>query len=260
VKDIEIAPQEVHFNAWSLDKSCHVHIGIKMINCKPRQNNYLPGELSARQLFVKLALVLAILLATMAVARASDSPIKIVVFGDSLTAGLGLSPEEAFPEQLQKALALRGHKIAVQNAGVSGDTTSAGLARLDWSIAAGTDGVILELGANDALRGIPPDIVRTNLKKMISRLKQRNIDVLLVGMLAPPNMGTDYQTEFDMIYRQLAKSEKIALYPFFLEGVAGVPGLNQADGMHPTAQGIAKIVERFLPVVEKFLTTRPPNQ
>lgn len=186
-------------------------------------------------------------------APAADRPVKLVVVGDSLSAGLGLPAGAAFPEQLQQALRNKGLQVAVANAGVSGDTASDGLARIDWSVPEGTDGVILELGANDALRGIDPALTAKALKGIIARLKQRHIPVLLCGMLAPRNLGPDYDRAFDAIYPDLAKAEGVALYPFFLAGVATDAKLNQADGMHPTAAGVAVIVARILPTVEAFI-------
>ena len=179
---------------------------------------------------------------------------KLVVFGDSLVAGYGLEPGAAFPEQLGKNLEARGIKIDIINAGVSGDTTSSGLARLDWSIGEDTNAVILELGANDALRGVSPEVTQKNLDMMISRLKENNIEVLLAGMVAPPNMGHSYGKAFNSIYPKLAEKHDVQLYPFFLDGVAADPKLNQPDGIHPTKEGIAVILEKFMPFAEKLLT------
>jgi acyl-CoA thioesterase-1 len=180
---------------------------------------------------------------------------KIVVLGDSLSAGYQLPPGAGFPEQLQKALTAQGIDVTIISAGVSGDTTTGGLARLDWSVPEGTHGVILELGANDALRGLPVRVARKNLDAMLSRLKQRNIAVLLSGMRAPPNMGEDYQKAFDAIYSDLARKYEITLYPFFLDGVATNPALNLADGIHPNEAGIAVMIERFLPYAKRFIET-----
>jgi acyl-CoA thioesterase I len=184
---------------------------------------------------------------------AAGQPIKLVAFGDSLTAGHGLPADAAFPVRLQKALKDKGIEVDMVNAGVSGDTTSGGLARLDWSVPEGTQGVILELGANDALRGIDPKIPRAALEQILTRLKARNIPVLLCGMLAPPNFGPDYSAQFNAIYPDLAKAFGVPLYPFFLQGVAGDARLNQADGIHPTAEGVDIIVKAILPSVEAFL-------
>jgi acyl-CoA thioesterase-1 len=180
-------------------------------------------------------------------------PVKMVVLGDSLSAGLGLSASAAFPARLQKALKTKGIEVDMINAGVSGDTASGGRDRLDWSVPDGTEAVILELGANDALRGIDPRVTRAALTDILTRLKARRIAVLLCGMLAPPNYGSDYSARFNAIYPELAKSFGVPLYPFFLEGVATEAKLNQADGLHPTAEGVDLIVKNILPTVEAFL-------
>jgi acyl-CoA thioesterase I len=183
----------------------------------------------------------------------ASKPVKLVALGDSLTAGAGLPADAAFPVRLQKALKDKGIVVDMVNAGVSGDTTSGGLARLDWSVAEGTQAVILELGANDALRGIDPKIPRAALEQILTRLKARHIAVLLCGMLAPPNFGTDYSTQFNAIYPDLANKFAVPLYPFFLQGVAGDAKLNQADGLHPTAEGVDVIVKTILPSVEALI-------
>jgi acyl-CoA thioesterase-1 len=180
-------------------------------------------------------------------------PIKMVVLGDSLSAGLGLPASAAFPARLQKALEAKGIKIDMINAGVSGDTTSGGRDRLDWSVPEGTEAVILELGANDALRGTDPAVTRAALSDMLTRLKARGIAVLLCGMLAPPNYGSEYADRFNAIYPELSKSFGVPLYPFFLDGVAAEAKLNQPDGLHPTAEGVDIIVKNILPSVEAFL-------
>jgi acyl-CoA thioesterase-1 len=180
-------------------------------------------------------------------------PVKMVVLGDSLSAGLGLSGSAAFPVRLQKALKAKGIDVDMINAGVSGDTTSGGRDRLDWSVPEGTEAVILELGANDALRGIDPKVARAALTEILTRLQARKIAVLLCGMVAPPNYGADYSARFNAIYPDLAKAFQVPLYPFFLEGVASDAKLNQADGLHPTAEGIDLIVKNILPTVEAFL-------
>lgn len=179
--------------------------------------------------------------------------IKLVVLGDSLSAGLGLPAADAFPAQLEKALQNKGLIVAINNAGVSGDTASGGLDRLDWSVPADTQGVILELGANDALRGLDPEVTRGALENILKRLKARGIAVLLCGMVAPPNYGAEYATQFNTIFPDLARTYDVPLYPFFLEGVAADTKLNQADGMHPTAAGIAVIVKNIMPTVESFV-------
>jgi acyl-CoA thioesterase-1 len=180
-------------------------------------------------------------------------PLRLVALGDSLTAGYGLSAAAAFPTALERALRARGYNVQVDNAGVSGDTASGGLQRLDWSVPDGTDGVILELGANDMLRGFDPAITRQALEGIVQRLRARGIPVLLAGMRASRNLGPDYAARFDPIYRDLARTYGLVLYPFFLEGVAGQQGLNLSDGVHPTAQGIEQIVQRILPSVETFI-------
>ena len=186
---------------------------------------------------------------------AQAKPLKIVVLGDSLSAGLGLSASAAFPDRLQKALKSKGILVEMINAGVSGDTASGGRDRIDWSVPEGTQAVIVELGANDALRGIDPAVTRAALSEILTRLKARHIAVLLCGMLAPPNYGSEYSARFNAIYPDLAKAFRVPLYPFFLEGVAADAKLNQADGLHPTAAGVDVIVKNILPTVEEFLGT-----
>jgi acyl-CoA thioesterase-1 len=186
-------------------------------------------------------------------AQVATKPIKMVVLGDSLSAGLGLSAPAAFPARLQKSLQAKGIAVDMINAGVSGDTASGGRDRLDWSIPEGTEAVILELGANDALRGTDPKVTRAALMDILTRLNARKIAVLLCGMLAPPNYGSDYSARFNAIYPDLAKQFGVPLYPFFLEGVATEAKFNQADGLHPTAEGVDVIVRNILPSVEAFL-------
>lgn len=186
-------------------------------------------------------------------ARENADELKIVAFGDSLTAGYGLKPSDAFPVQLEKALKRKGHNVKVINAGVSGDTTGAGLARFDWAIPDDADGVILELGANDALRGLSPKQARANLDQILGKLKQRDIDVLVAGMAAPRGLGQDYIDAFDPIFEDLAAKHGQLYYPFFLDGVALDPKLNLPDGLHPNADGITTIVERILPSVENLI-------
>lgn len=180
--------------------------------------------------------------------------LEIVALGDSLTAGYLLPPDQGFPEQLSAALATKGLKANVHNAGVSGDTSSGGLARLDWAVGPETDALILALGSNDALRGIEPDVTRNNLETIITRMKERNIQVLLVGMQSPPNMGQAYAADFNTIFETLAKRHGVLLYPFFLDGVAAQPELNLPDGMHPTGAGVAVMVEKIMPSVEQLIT------
>ncbi|MBI5264312.1 MAG: arylesterase [Bradyrhizobium sp.] len=187
--------------------------------------------------------------------RAENRPVKLVVLGDSLSAGLGLAGQAAFPARLQKALRDKGIAVDIGNAGVSGDTASGGRDRLDWSVPEGTEGVIVELGANDALRGIDPAVTRAALSDILTRLKARGIRVLLCGMLAPPNYGADFAERFNAIYPELARKFDVPLYPFFLDGVAADARLNQADGIHPTAEGVDVIVTRIMPTVEAFVGT-----
>ena len=182
-----------------------------------------------------------------------DRPLRLVALGDSLTAGYGLPVEAAFPAALERALRARGHNVEVANAGVSGDTASGGLQRVDWSVPDGTDGVILELGANDMLRGLDPAITRQALEGIIQRLKARGIPVMLVGMYASRNLGPEYGARFEGVYRDLARTYDLVLYPFFLDGIAGQQALNLPDGMHPTAQGVERIVQGILPSVETFI-------
>jgi acyl-CoA thioesterase I len=187
--------------------------------------------------------------------KSPAKPVKMVVLGDSLSAGLGLSASAAFPARLQKALETNGIKVDMINAGVSGDTSSGGRDRLDWSIPEGTDAVVLELGANDALRGTDPAVTRAALSDILARLKARKIAVLLCGMVAPPNYGSEYAAKFNTIYPDLSKAFDVPLYPFFLEGVAADAKLNQADGLHPTAEGVDVIVKNILPMVEALVGT-----
>ena len=205
-----------------------------------------------RSFLCLVAFVLSVALPAAAQTQTAK-PVKMVVLGDSLSAGLGLSGSAAFPVRLQKALKAKGIDVDMINAGVSGDTTSGGRDRLDWSVPDGTEAVILELGANDALRGIDPKVARAALTEILTRLQARKIAVLLCGMVAPPNYGSDYAARFNTIYPDLAKSFGVPLYPFFLEGVVADARLNQADGMHPTAEGVDIVVKNILPTVEAFL-------
>ncbi|HZT89211.1 MAG TPA: arylesterase [Stellaceae bacterium] len=178
---------------------------------------------------------------------------EIVAFGDSLTAGFGLPRDQAFPEVLQARLHDEGVDVRIVNAGVSGDTTAGGLARLDWVLAEKPDFVIVALGANDALRRIDPAVVRRNLDAIITKIQASGAKVLLLGMLAPPNWGEAYKHDFDRIYPELAKAHNVPLYPFFLEGVAMDPQLNQPDGLHPNRKGVAIMVDHIAPLVAKLL-------
>lgn len=183
----------------------------------------------------------------------ADAAYRIVVIGDSLSAGYGLPGADAFPAKLEVALKNRGHEVRVENAGVSGDTTAGGRARLAWAIGNDPDAVIVELGANDALRGLDPAKAYDNLSAMLDTLAQKYIPVLLAGMQSPPNMGEDYARDFNAIFPRLAETHDVILYPFFLEGVAGNPALNQDDGIHPTADGVDVIVRNIMPAVEELL-------
>jgi acyl-CoA thioesterase I len=177
----------------------------------------------------------------------------LVAIGDSLTAGYGLPQGDAFPVQLEAALQRNGLDIKVENAGVSGDTSTGGLQRLDWALANGADYVLLELGANDALRGIEPQITRQNLDTIIQKIQAKDIPIFLTGMKAPPNMGASYQKEFDQIFPTLAEKYGISFYPFFLDGVAAIEKLNQDDAIHPNKDGVAVIVSKMLPFLTDFL-------
>jgi len=193
-----------------------------------------------------------------ALTRAADAPVRIVALGDSLTAGLGLPADAAFPVRLQKALIAKGLAVEISNAGVSGDTMSGGLARLDWSVPEGTQAVILELGANDMLRGLDPQVTRTALEEILRRLDERHIEVLLCGMVAARNLGDDYASAFNRMYPELAARGHLPLYPFFMAGVVGQsqgaqPKLVQPDGLHPTAAGVDVIVAGILPVAEELV-------
>lgn len=198
-----------------------------------------------------LGLLTLAALAMLAATPARADMVHITAFGDSLTAGYNLPHDAAFPNQLQAALAEQGLNARVSNAGVSGDTSAGGVARLDWMLADAPDVVIVELGANDALRGLAPEQVEKNLDAILSRLKAQGVSVVLAGMLAPPNLGQDYGAAFNAIYPRLAERHDVAFYPFFLDGVAARADYLQRDGMHPTAEGVAEIVRRILPTVTR---------
>jgi acyl-CoA thioesterase-1 len=187
-----------------------------------------------------------------AVPAAAAEP-TILALGDSLTAGYGLAAEDGFVPRLEAALDRAGVPAKVVNGGVSGDTSAGGLARIDWLMAEKPDLVIVELGANDALRGLEPADTARNLDALIARIRKSGASVLLAGMRAPPNLGREYGAEFNRIFPDLAKRHKVTLYPFFLDGVAAVPALNQADGIHPNAKGVSVIVERMLPEIRRVL-------
>jgi acyl-CoA thioesterase-1 len=203
-----------------------------------------------------MTVVLLVALLGSAPAPAASHVPEILAFGDSLTAGLGLPAEASFPSRLEARLKAEGVGWHVVNAGVSGDTTAGGLARLDWALAGKPAIVILELGANDALRGIEPSIVRANLDAMIGKIQASGAKLLLMGMRAPPNLGEEYQHEFERIYPELARAHGVTLYPFFLEGVAMDAKLNQPDGLHPNEEGVAALVERIAPYVARLIGGR----
>jgi acyl-CoA thioesterase-1 len=190
---------------------------------------------------------------------AQTKPLKLVAFGDSLTAGYNLPASAAFPTVLEKMLRDKGISVEIANAGVSGDTSQGGLERVEWSVPDGTDGVILELGANDALRGVDPALTEKSLDAIVTVLKARGIQVMLAGMYAPRSNGPDYVARFDAIYPKLAEKHGLILYPFFLDGIAGDRVLNQPDMLHPKAEGVRVIAQRILPTVERFLSSLRPR-
>jgi acyl-CoA thioesterase I len=200
-----------------------------------------------------LKLSVAVFLFLMSITSLRAETITLLALGDSLTAGYGLDPTQAFPVKLEAALKAKGHDVVVVNAGVSGDTAAQGAARLDWSLTDDVDGVLVELGANDALRGLPVSQAEKALDEILAKLKSKNLPTLVLGMRAPPNMGPDYGTAFESMFPTLAAKHGTAIYPFFLEGVAANSPLNQADGIHPNAMGVDEIVKRVLPYVERLL-------
>ena len=206
-------------------------------------------QLAALTLIVALSLV-----APAALART----LHLVALGDSLTAGFGLPPGQGFPEALEKTLRAKGYDVEIANAGVSGDTAADGLARYDWGVPEGTDALIVELGANDMLRGLDPVAAKAALAAILTRAKAAHIATLLTGMRAAPNMGADYRSRFDAIYPDLAKQYGVTLYPFFLDGIAADPRFNQKDGLHPTREGVERIVANMLPAVETLLAGVKP--
>jgi len=215
----------------------------------PSRRNFNALRRTARAI-----VILSILVSAPVPAVAADAAQRtIVAFGDSLTAGYGLPPADGFATRLGTALTAAGVGARVINGGVSGDTTAGGLARVDWLLADKPDLVIVELGANDALRGLDPKETRRNLGAIIERIQSAGARILLTGMRAPPNLGREYGEEFNRIFPDLAKRHKVPLYPFFLDGVAAVPPLNQADGIHPNAKGVAVIVERIMPKLLRAL-------
>lgn len=230
-------------------------LGLPMILTRFGSYGSLPRWVQplARFAAVTIACVALAGMALIAAGSAADRPIKIVVLGDSLTAGYGLPADAAFPARLQAALRAQGHAVEIHDAGVSGDTASGGLSRLDWSVPDDADAVIVELGANDALRGVDPKVTRAALDGILRRLKERGKTVLLAGMRAPRNLGENYARGFDAIYPELAAAHGVALYPFFLEGVATDPAFNQGDGIHPNAAGVEVIVRGIAPKVDELI-------
>ena len=200
-----------------------------------------------------IAVAWVLFMAASGTVLAADRPVRIVALGDSLSAGFGLPASAAFPARLELALKAKGLSVDIANASVSGDTASGGLSRLDWSVPAGTDAVILELGANDMLRGVDPRVTRKAIETIIRTLKGRGIEVLLAGMRSAPNMGADYRRAFDAIFPDLASAYGLVFYSFFLDGVAADPKLNQRDGLHPTQAGVDVIVARILPKAEELV-------
>ena len=204
----------------------------------------------------RLCSAMALIAAPLQAAIADE--IRLLALGDSLSAGYGLALGQGFTDQLETALREQGLDVVVVNGGVSGDTTAGGLARLEWMLADAPDAVIVELGANDGLRGLDPNQTQANLDAILQKLKQRDIPALLTGMLAPPNMGGEYGEDFKRLYPALADRHEVLFYPFFLEGVAANPALNQEDAIHPNAKGVAEIVRRILPSVKALLARLNP--
>lgn len=184
--------------------------------------------------------------------------LKLLAFGDSLIAGYGLPKKDGFSDQLEATLNHAGIRLKVINAGVSGDTSAGGLSRIDWALGANPDAILLELGANDSLRGIDPAITKMNLQKILTKLQKIGVPILFAGMIAPPNMGKEYGLEFEKVYLELAEANEVIFYRFFLEGVAGVPELNQEDGIHPNKEGVLKIVKKIAPFVIELLKRVKP--
>lgn len=224
---------------------------MQRIRLQPR--SYGKEARLVQRVAVLIVLTLVSAVGLSGIALGQTQPVKIVAFGDSLTAGYGLPGPDAFPAKLAAALKAKGETVEIANAGVSGDTTTGGLERVDWSVPDGTDAVILALGANDLLRGIDPAVTEKALDGILAKLKERNIKVLLAGMLAGKNMGADYETRYNAIFPALAKKYDVLFYPFFLDGVATDRALNQQDGIHPNAAGVDVIVTRILPKIEELI-------
>jgi len=223
------------------------------LRSKGEPNRYGPLGAAFNRLGSVILLLSCLLAPSGAMAQVTPAPLKIVVLGDSLSAGYKLPREAAFTSQLETALKAKGYTVSVPNTGVSGETTSGGLSRLDWILADKPGLMIVELGANDGLRGIDPARTRENLDTILTKLSEKKVPVILAGMMAPRNLGSEYGKVFDAIYPELARKHGVTLYPFFLEGVAMDPKLNQEDGMHPTADGVAVIVKNILPTVTATL-------
>ena len=213
-------------------------------------------DLFARQLFLTLMLLVSVIPALSLGADAVDDRPRIVAFGDSLTAGLGVATEDTYPARLQRRLDEQGLRYRVINAGVSGDTTAGGLRRVEWVLKSHPDMVILELGGNDGLRGLNVQETKANLERIIQRCREASVTVVLAGMKLPPNYGADYTKAFEAIYPALAKRYRVPLIPFFLDGVAGSASLNQADGIHPTSEGYRIITEKVLEQITPLLHAR----
>lgn len=226
-------------------------LNLKILSgCRKERHPFLYG-LWGKLFNTGFALICCLVLSVPAQAA---EPLKILMLGDSLTAGYGLVKGQSIPEQLEKALNQAGLNVAIINGGVSGDTTAGGVARFDWAVAGDPKAIIIELGANDGLRGLDPKQTYANLDALITKAKDRGMAVLLTGMLAPPNLGSEYGEEFNRIYPDLAEKHAIALYPFFLEGVVGDPALNQDDAIHPNEQGVAIVVQNLVPSVKALIT------
>lgn len=224
-----------------------------MFLCRPLSIGSTPPRTSC---FIAILSLFAILLPLVGQKAAQADEIRLLLFGDSLTAGYGLSASDAFPEKLRAGLRAKGLAVGVINSGVSGDTTAAGRSRMAWALGDKPQAVVIELGANDGLRGIDPAHTRANLDTIIARFKSAGVRVLIAGMRAPPNLGREYGAEFNSIFPDLARKHRVALYPFFLEGVVARQDLNQRDGIHPNAAGVQIIVRNILPHVVKLLERR----
>lgn len=238
----------------SRGKPCSYGTGGRSVHSRP------DAAYSAARRLSPCLVVAAFILAVVAVfvgpagrSFAAEKTIKIVALGDSLTAGYGLPNQDAFPTQLERALRAKGIAVEITNAGVSGDTASGGLSRLDWSVPDGTDAVIVALGANDMLRGVDPAVTRAALDSILQRLKQRRIEVLFAGMQSARNMGTEYRGAYDSIFPDLATKHGVVFYPFLLEGIAAQTKFSLADGIHPNAAGVSQIVTGILPKAEELI-------